>query len=127
MELLAILVAAVANMLLGFIWFSPLLFGEPWQKLSGVKKLKSTPATFALAFLYSFVMAYVLASLIEYMGAATLVSGVSVGLMAWVGFIATITMGSVLWENRPAQLYLLNNAYYLLGLSMMGGILAIWP
>jgi len=127
MELLAILLAALAYTILGFIWYSPYLFGGAWQKLTGIKKMKSTPATVLLAFLYALVMAYVLSSLIEYMGASTLVSGISVGLVAWLGFIATITMGQVIWERRPAELYLLNNAYNLIALSMMGGILAIWP
>jgi hypothetical protein len=127
MELLAILVAALAYTILGFIWYSPYLFGGAWQKLTGIKKMKSTPATMLLAFLYALVMAYVLSSLIEYMGAATLVSGVSVGLVAWLGFIATITMGQVIWERRRAELYLLNNAYNLIALSLMGAILAIWP
>jgi len=33
---LAVLVAAVAQMIVGFIWFSPALFGKTWMVLHGI-------------------------------------------------------------------------------------------
>jgi len=34
-NLLAVLVAAVATMIVGFLWYSPLLFAKPWMTLMG--------------------------------------------------------------------------------------------
>ncbi len=33
---LAVLVAAIVGMVVGFIWYSPKVFGKMWMKLSGV-------------------------------------------------------------------------------------------
>jgi len=37
------------------------------------------------------------------------------------------TLGSVTFEKRPLQLYLINNAYLLLALLLMGAVLAVRP
>ena len=33
---LAVLVAAIVSMVIGGLWYSPLLFGNVWMKLSGI-------------------------------------------------------------------------------------------
>ena len=35
LNLLAILVAAIATMIVGFLWYSPLLFAKPWMREMG--------------------------------------------------------------------------------------------
>ena len=35
---LAVLVAAIVNMVVGALWYSPLLFGKAWMKLTGFNK-----------------------------------------------------------------------------------------
>lgn len=60
MNILALAAAAFSNFLLGGLWYSPLLFGNLWQKESGIspQEIKSqggTPYLFAL--IYSFVSA----------------------------------------------------------------------
>jgi Protein of unknown function (DUF1761) len=37
------------------------------------------------------------------------------------------TLGAITFEKRPLKLYLINNAYWLIALLIMGAILAIWP
>ena len=36
MNWLAIILAAVATMIVGALWYSPILFGKLWMKLSGM-------------------------------------------------------------------------------------------
>jgi hypothetical protein len=45
----------------------------------------------------------------------------------WLGFVAVATLGSVTFEKRPLNLYLINNGYLLLALLLMGVVLAVWP
>jgi len=49
------------------------------------------------------------------------------GRRAHFQFVAVATLGSVTFEKRPLQLYLINNAYLLLALLLMGAVLAVWP
>ena len=36
-NLLSVLVAAIATMVLGFVWYSPLLFAKPWTVEMGYR------------------------------------------------------------------------------------------
>jgi hypothetical protein len=133
---LAVLVAAVANMVLGFLWFGP-VFGKTWARLAGftperMKEAQQQPMTmsYVLMTIGSLVMAYVLAHSIAFASAYTGVTGASAGLMAaawsWIGFVAPVSIGAVLWENKSWSYWALTFAYYLGGLLVMGVILSVW-
>lgn len=126
----AVAVAAIINMALGFAWYGP-LFGNTWMKMVGLKKedvAKTSmvqPMTFALV--GALVMAYVFAHFVQLGGMErTLGNGVMVGFWLWLGFIATTTLSSVLWEQKSWKLYALNNGYYLVLLVVNGAILSVW-
>ena len=36
---MAVIVSAAANFLLGWLWYSPMLFGKQWMKMMGFDKL----------------------------------------------------------------------------------------
>lgn len=133
----AVIAATAASMALGFAWYGP-LFGKQWMALTGMTpdkiaaaKGKGMGKMYALAMLGSLVMSYVLAHALVFASAYLNVSGVAAGLQVgfwnWLGFIAPVTLGSVLWEGKSWKLWKLNSGYYLLSLLAMGVILAIWP
>ncbi len=129
---IAIFVAAIASMVIGFLWYGP-LFGKIWMDLSGFKKenmdkMKSSAQTgYIVQYVASLVTAGVIGMLITATGATTLVAALMVGFWGWIGFIATTTLGGVLWEGKPVKLYLLNNAYHLLTAFVMAAILVSFP
>jgi len=128
---LAVIIAAVANMVIGFLWYGP-IFGKTWAALSGINpdpaKAEGMGKRYVLAMLGSLIMAYVLAHSLVFASSYMQVSGASAGAMAgfwsWLGFIAPVTLGSVLWDGKPWKLWILNNAHYLVALVVMGVILA---
>ncbi len=134
---LAVALAAVANMVLGYVWFGP-LFGKRWSSMIGMKKegmdMQKAKAGmwkgYILAFVGSLVMAFVLSYFLTFASFYTDYSGISAGLMvgfwSWIGFIAPVTSSSVLWEGKPWKLYFLTTAYYLVSALAMGCILALW-
>jgi hypothetical protein len=75
-------------------------------------------------------MSGVLAHSLVYASAYMKVTGVSAGLMAgfwnWLGFIAPVTLGVVLWEGKSWKLWFLQGGHYLVSLLVMGVILALW-
>ena len=81
-------------------------------------------------FVGSPVMAYVLANSLVFASPYLKVEGVSAGVMAgfwsWLGFIAPVTLGSVLWERKSWKLWMLNNGYQLVNICVAGVILAMW-
>lgn len=129
----AVLVAAIANMALGSVWYSPVLFGKTWIALTGLtpEKMQEAKArgmgkTYAVAFLASLVLACVLAHAVELWAASTVGQALTLAFWAWLGFIAPVLLGSVLWEGKPVRLYVLNVSYYLVALVLMAAILVQW-
>ena|SRR5688572_1870172 len=131
----AVLIAAIASMVLGFVWYGP-LFGSMWIKMSKFSKKdmekaksKGMQAQYALTLVGSLLMSFVLYHSLVFASSYMKVSGVSVGLSTgfwnWLGFIVPVTLTSVLWEGKSWSLWILNNAYNLLSLLMMGVILSL--
>jgi Protein of unknown function (DUF1761) len=126
-NLLAVLLAGVAVLVLGWLWYSSFLFGRPWKRLAGIAEAKGAVLAYCLNFLSLLLMSYVLGSILKAVGAGTVLAGLRVGFWLWAGFAATITLASLLWERRPLALYLLNNAYYLLSMLLMSLIQVLLP
>ena len=131
-NLLTVLVAAIATMALGFLWYSPTLFGEPWMKLMGFTKesmekaKKNMGPMYGLSFVATLVMALVLAYVVKFVGAMTLAGGLKTGFGMWLGFVGPVQMTDVIFGGKSWKLYKINTGYQLVSLVLMGAILALW-
>ncbi len=134
---LAVLVAAIASMVLGAWWFSPAGFGKAWMKEMGFTKedmekakKKGMGKSYAIMFVGSLVMAGVLDHVITVSQQVSdfpeLKHGLIIGFGMWLGFIATVGLGMVLWNNKSWKLYCITMGYWLVLLLVMGGILSSW-
>lgn len=122
----AVIVAGVVAWVIGALWYSQLLVGKQWMKLANLKDVKPNPVIFIVGLLTYIVMAYVLAHVLIAFNATAIAGGLVGGFWMWLGFVATITLGSVLYEQKPFMLWVLNNAYNLISFLVMGAILALW-
>jgi len=127
---LAVLFAAVVNMILGMFWYSPALFGRQWMSLVGLTeadresaKEKGMGKSYLAGFIGALLIAFVLAIFIGYAGANTIAAGIKTGILAWLGFVVPVLLGTILWEGKPVKLYFINIGFYLFSLSIMGAIL----
>jgi len=64
LNLLAVLVAAVSTMVVGFLWYSPILFAKPWMREMGYDpddkaKVQEMQKSAGLAYLGSFIVSLV--------------------------------------------------------------------
>lgn len=132
---LAVLLAAIASMPLGFLWYGP-LFGKPWMKMMGITpekakemKKKNMTKEYVMMFVGSLLMAFVLSHALIFAKAYLHETGISAGLQTgfwnWIGFVAPVTIGAVLWENKPWKLWILNTGYFLVLLLIQGIILSL--
>ncbi len=127
-----VLAAILGGMVLGFVWYGP-LFGKAWMKLMDIDqkkmeemKKKGMGKTYAISMVGSLVMSYVLAHFVSYAQAATVLQGLQVGFWAWLGFVATTMMASVLYGKKSWKLYQLDASYQLVSLLIMGVVLSVW-
>src|SRR6266702_1564398 len=97
---LAVLVAAVAVFVLGWLWYSPLLFFKPWMRLRGMDPVATMPAgKLLIELVRCLVLAYVIARLVALLGVSSWMGAVHFGFLLWIGFPVILLTGSVLWEN----------------------------
>jgi hypothetical protein len=134
-NLWSVLVAAVSTMVIGFLWYSPLLFARPWMVLMGYdpddkSKLdemrKGAGKNYAIAFIASLISALVLGKLIELRPRSPL-HGTWIAFAVWLGFVSTVQLTDALFSKKPFKLYKLyaiNTGYQLVCYLVMGTILA---
>jgi len=126
----AVVVAAIASMVIGMLWYSPILFGSAWTRLLGRSEeeiKKSNPKkAMAGSLVMTLISAYVLAHFVGYMEVSTLTEGLQLGIWLWLGFIATLSYNLVLFEGKPRKLYFINIGYQLVSIVVMSVILAMW-
>ncbi len=128
---LAILVAGVSNMVLGFLWYGP-IFGKPWMALIGKTEedLNPNPIVYLVSFLLSLLMAVVLSIFIHHVDASiqamSLVLGLLVALLAWVGFVGPATFQNNLYSGISKKLFAIDYGYVLIALLIQGAIIGVW-
>jgi hypothetical protein len=131
---IAILVAVVANFILGFIWYTP-LFGKAWATEMGFDtSVKPGGGEMAKGMIFmvlgNFLMAYVFA---HNMAAWSFVPGIeelgdignilNSAVFTWLGFYLPVDIGIVTWEKKSWKLFWINTGYHLVMLLVAATIL----
>ncbi len=122
----AVVLAALAGIVVGSLWYSPVLFGKTWMKLTGKRDMGKMGPNMALVAVFALVESYVLAHMVGYVGATTVGQGLETGLWLWLGFIATSMGLNYLFGGKSLKLYLLDAGNHLATILVMGAILAAW-
>lgn len=129
-NLLAVLVAAVVNMIIGAVWYSSALFAGPWQKLTGksAADMKSAGATkgYVLTFVGALLLSYILAYVLQLTATTTIMEALKMGFWLWLGFTAATSLSDYVFSGRPMKLYWINNGYQLVSILVMSVILVSW-
>ncbi len=130
---LAVLVAAVASMIIGAIWYSPSVFGKIWMKGSGMTtqqlakaKKKGMGKSYFIAFLGSLLFACVLAHFVLYLSIVDFAGALQLALWTWLGFVVPLLVGDTLWGGKSWGAYLVGIVYQLVSISVMAVILTLW-
>jgi len=125
---LAIFIAAIVGFIVSWVWWGP-LFGNAWMKLSGMKPSKDMKkgmgSKMIIAFIAQVIMAWVLAMLISSVGVVSIMEGVILAFHIWLGFVATIGVGMVLWNGKPWGLFWINMIGWLVTLDLMAVVLVM--
>lgn len=125
----SVLLASLASMVVGFVWYSPLMFAKPWMKHMKLdaKKLKESQKkmgkTYGMSFITTVVTAGVLALLLNTSLVITMTEGLMLGGVVWLGFVATTMFTGVLFSEMPVGLFLINSGYQLASILVMSAVL----
>lgn len=131
-----VVVSAVVGFFIGWMWHSDALFGKAWRKEMGVtdaqvqkaKKqgMKMMMRPMIVTFVTLIVMAWIISAFMYATGSVGIVAGLCVALWSWIGYVATVGLGSVSWENKSMKLFLINNLHWLVIMLVTGAIVGAW-
>jgi hypothetical protein len=134
---LTVLLAAASAMVVGFLWYAPFLFGRRWAVLKGYtpEALKAEQQkmgkSYALGFLVTLIMAYVLAHVSGLSQAfyhyGEVQSGITSGFWMWLGFVMPVQVTAQIFGEKKWQLFAIDTGYQLVSLLAMGTVIGLMP
>src|SRR5689334_2560512 len=101
----AVIVAALAQMVVGFIWFSPALFFRPWLKANGMETPPKPQAwIFALMLALTLISTTALAAIVRRIGITNAFGGVLLALFLWTATLMPFIAGTTLATGKKFNL-----------------------
>lgn len=132
---LGVLLAAVVSMVLGFLWYSPMLFGKPWMKFMGYseeslkKEQKAMGKLYGLSFVVALLTAYMLSHVMtlseNFFHYNRLSTGLNTAFFMWLGFVMPVQLTGTIFGDKKWQLFKINTGYQLVSLVLMAVVLAM--
>lgn len=134
-NIIAILIAMVANFIVQMIWYTT-LFAKSWSKEMGYdpnmrpdKKtmFKGMALTFISSFLFAWVLAFYLAGWKFIPGASEMnpfMTGINSAISVWIGFFIPVQLSRVVWEKHSWKLFFINSGYHLVATAVVAIILS---
>ncbi|MGI9343225.1 MAG: DUF1761 domain-containing protein [Gammaproteobacteria bacterium] len=129
LNVIAVVVATIAGMAIGALWYSPVLFGNAWLAALGkTEEELSSPAPAMIgSVVASLVSAICIAIIVAAFGATTIASGALVGALCGIGLVAMAMLSDSLFCGWGWPLYFIQSGYRVVYLVVMGGIVGGWP
>lgn len=139
LDWIGIIVAMVAAMALGFLWYSPKTpTGRIWMKALGIPmdmkpEAKKMALSMVIMVIGTFLTMYVLMHVMLAFTEGTWIEGgdaLTYGMAAmgafftWLGFYAPVQVGVVAWEGKSWGLFFVNTLYSLVNLMIAGMVFA---
>ncbi|MEI6275137.1 MAG: DUF1761 domain-containing protein [Prolixibacteraceae bacterium] len=125
----SVVLAGISYLILGALWYSPLLFGKEWMRLNGFtdEDLKTNKPMWMIT-LFTFLSACVAAFVISMvMGPnSNAPFGAILGACIALFWVTMSKLTSVLFENQPVKLFVLHAGFDLVAFMVMGAIVAYW-
>lgn len=125
----AVLLAGFSYLIVGALWYSPLLFGKQWTKLNSFtdedfKASRPMWVITSLTFLSAVVASCVISMILGPNSNAPF--GAIIGVSIAVFWVTMSKLTSVLFENQPIRLFLLHAGFDIVAFMVMGAIVGYW-
>lgn len=125
----AVLCSAFLNLVLGAVWYSPVLFYNTWKTENGLTDEKFKNVNMGKMYAISFILAVVMSyNMAFFLGDAQTnwIWGLTAGFLTGFGFSAMIFTAIALFELKSLKYILINGGYIIVYFSLIGFIIGIW-
>ena len=126
----AVWMAGIVQFMLGAGWYT--LLGPAWMAGIGKDEVQlaaeigHSPLPYILALVAALVIAYTLAWLFPRIGIQSAAGGAKAGAALALALIGSTLAQNYGFEARPVSLWLINAGYMIVGMAIMGAIVAHW-
>jgi hypothetical protein len=129
------IIAAAIGMGVGFIYFSPWVFGKQWLKVRtgshevlAAKFKPNRPMTgvWVLTALGKIVSAFIIAALFNSLIVTSIGGMVVLALCLWLGFVVPVKLTDYLFSGDNLACFVLSIGYELVAVLLMTLIIGIW-
>ena len=130
---LAVIVTSVVGFLIGWIWYSPVLFAKAWmaenkftEETMMAAAAKGMGKTLCTAFVFTAVMTWALAALIAAHGSDGWLAGAKFGAFVAFGVVAANSAVCAQFEQRSWKHWAINAGHDVVMCAVAGAILGVW-
>ncbi|HEX9503301.1 MAG TPA: DUF1761 domain-containing protein [Patescibacteria group bacterium] len=124
---LAVIMAMIAQMVVGFVWFSPALFFQKWLDANQLQAPRKPEAwIFIVMVILTFISTTALAAILRNIGSRTAFAGIIAAGFIWTATLMPFIAGTTLSTGRKYSLIALEYGHTIIGLLIAGAILAAW-
>jgi len=128
---LSVVIATIIPSIMGFAWYSPMLFGKAWMDSIGMTEEKARsanmPVIMGISLVLAFFMAFFLIANVNGPGQEgefdTFKHGALHGAIVGIMIVVPTFISNGLFEQKSWKNMLINVAYWTVTLSIMGGVL----
>lgn len=127
-SIIGVVLSGIASMLIGFIWYSNILFADAWMKENRFKNddLNPNPILFVSSFILAIISAASINTIINLSGYNSLIMGAFIGFAIGIGIVATTFGTSYLFEKKSIKLFLINAGYQVVYFTISGFIVSLF-
>jgi hypothetical protein len=130
----AVLVALIASMVIGFVFYHPAVFGRRWMNLVGHTDESvqgGSRLVYPVVIVASFLTAGVLAGTTflayEFYAGSFLVSALVTGWILWLGFTVARMLVHDIFDTRSLKITALSALNEFITITAMALIIGLWP
>lgn len=127
-NIVGLLAGVAAHMMIGMLWYSPLLFGNAWMRASKIKagEVNMHSGHLIGAALIGFTLSLCLAYLNDAANLMTCRASIEHALLYWLAFVATSQFSQVIWQKKSFELYMIEAGYWAVNLAVISCIVTRW-
>ena len=126
LNFLTVLICIIFQIIFGFIWYMPFLFGKAYTKYTGIPSGKPPkPINLITGIICSIILVFTIAILLKNLQISTIADAIIFGLIIGFGVILSVNLPINRFNNYPLGLFFIDSGMPFVGIIINSIILTL--
>ena len=130
-NLIAVFVATLMCMAIGYVWYGPKMFGTQWTRLTGISPEKPNKEemnkSLGIGFAATAINMFFIAVLLQIIGTTHVREAFIVAIVLWCATALPGELHAVAWQKHPKELFFINIGVSFLTFTIGASVIQWWP